>query len=272
MPVILNGKVAIVTGGGGGIGGATARRLAQCGAHVAVVDIIEDNAIRVAEEIADAGGRAAPFRADIADEEDIRAMIAGAVAHFGGLDILVNNAALTSPDDIGPDMAVGIADMPAAVWDRTMDVNLRGTMLCSKHAIPRMIERGGGTIVNLSSIGGLLARPTLAAYGVSKAAVNMLTQYIATGYGRDGIRCNAVAPGFTTTENGLVGLSDEDRRLRSRHTVLGRFGEPLDVANMIAFLASDEARVITGQVIAVDAGVTIHLPWYADQLDRGGTN
>lgn len=272
MPVVLSNKVAIVTGGGGGIGGATARLLAECGAAVAVVDIVQDNADHVVREIEEAGGSAAAFRADIAHEDQVEAVVEAVTSRFGGLDILVNNAALTAADDIRPDMEVGIADMPIAVWDRTMAVNLRGTMLCSKHAIPQMIKRGGGSIVNLSSIGGLQARPTLSAYGVSKAAVNMLTQYIATGYGRDGIRCNAVAPGFTTTETGLIGLSDEDRRVRARHTVLGRFGEPRDVANMIAFLASDEARVITGQIVAVDAGVTIHLPWYADQLERGGTN
>lgn len=272
MPVILNDKVAIVTGGGGGIGGATARLLAQCGASVAVVDIVEDNARGVVDDIEAAGGTAAAYCADIAHEEQIEAMVEAVSSRFGGLDILVNNAAQTAQDDIRPDMEVGIADMSAAVWDRTMTVNLRGTMLCSKHAIPHMIRRGGGSIINLSSIGGLQARPTLSAYGVSKAAVNMLTQYIATGYGRDGIRCNAVAPGFTVTETGLIGLSDEDRRVRSRHTVLGRFGEPRDVADMIAFLASDEARIITGQIVAVDAGVTIHLPWYADQLERGGIN
>ena len=272
MPVSLSNKVAIVTGGGGGIGGDTARLLAKCGAAVAVVDIIEDNAARVADEIRQAGGTAAAYRADLAQEEDVEAMVSAAARQFGRLDILVNNAALTAPGDIGPDMEVGIADMPTALWDRTMAVNLRGTMLCSKYAIAHMVKGGGGSIVNLSSIGGLQARPTLSAYGVSKAAVNMLTQYIATGYGRMGIRCNAVAPGFTVTETGLISLSDEDRRLRKRHTVLGRFGEPRDVANMIAFLASDEARVITGQVIAVDAGVTIHLPWYADQLERGGIN
>lgn len=272
MPVSLNDKVAIVTGGGGGIGGETALLLAERGACVAVVDIIEDNAERIVDQIRHAGGSAAAYCADIAQENGVKAMVAAAVRHFGGLDILVNNAALTAPDDIGPDMEVGIADMPTALWDRTMAVNLRGTMLCSKYAIAQMMARGGGSIVNLSSIGGLQARPTLSAYGVSKAAVNMLTQYIATGYGRMGIRCNAVAPGFTTTETGLVSLSDEDRRLRERHTVLGRFGEPRDVANMIAFLASDESRVITGQIVAVDAGVTIHLPWYADQLERGGIN
>lgn len=272
MPVVLGNKVAIVTGGGGGIGGVTSRLLAECGAAVAVIDIVMDSAERVVCEIQNAGGVAAAFRVDIADEDQVEAMVTEVVSRFGGLDVLVNNAALTAPDDIKPDMEVGIAEMSTAVWDRTMAVNLRGTMVCSKHAIPRMKGRGGGSIVNVSSIGGLQARPTLSAYGVSKAAVNMLSQYVATGYGRDGIRCNAVAPGFTPTETGLAGLSEEDRRVRARHTVLGRFGEPRDVANLIAFLASDEARAITGQIIAADAGVTIHLPWYADQLLRGGIN
>lgn len=272
MPVTLTDKIAIVTGGGGGIGGATARLLARCGARVAIVDIVHDNAREVVRDIEAEGGTAEFYCADIAHEDQIEAMVAAVSAQFGGVDILVNNAALTAKGDIAPDMEMGIADMSAAVWDKTMTVNLRGPMLCSKYAIPHMIRRGGGSIVNLSSIGGLQARPTLSAYGVSKAAVNMLSQYIATGYGRVGIRCNAVAPGFTVTETGLKGLSDEDRRVRARHTVLGRFGEPSDVAEMIAFLASDEARVITGQVIAVDAGVTIHLPWYADQLDRNGSN
>ncbi|MFQ3894807.1 SDR family NAD(P)-dependent oxidoreductase [Sphingobium sp. R-7] len=272
MPVILDRKIAVVTGGGGGIGGATARLLAKCGAAVAVVDIVRERADSVAQDIEAGGGRARAYQVDIADESQIQTMMSSVKHDFGGIDILVNNAALTAPDDIRPDMEVGIAEMSTAIWDRTMNVNVRGTMLCSKHAIPEMVARGGGAIVNLSSIGGLQARPTLAAYGISKAAINMLTQYIATGYGRQGVRCNTVAPGFTVTETGLVGLSDEDRAVRSRHTVLGRFGEPDDVANMIAFLVSDEARVITGQLVAVDAGVTIHLPWYADQLDRGGTN
>lgn len=272
MQAGVQDKIAIVTGGGGGIGGATAAHLAASGAQVAVVDLDLAKADSVAAEIRAVGGDAHGFAVDVAEEAQIEAMTAAVTARFGGVDILVNCAALTAFSHMQRDMECGIADMPADLWDLTMTVNLRGPMLCSKHALRSMIARGGGAIVNISSIGGIQARPTLAAYGVSKAAMHMLTQYIATGYGRSGVRCNTVAPGFTVTEIGLESLSDEDRHIRSRHTVLGRFGEPTDVASTIAYLASDQARAVTGQLVAVDAGVTIHLPWYADQLERGANN
>ncbi|MCZ4344165.1 SDR family oxidoreductase [Sphingomonadaceae bacterium G21617-S1] len=272
MGARLDGKVAIVTGGASGIGRATALLLAERGAAIAVADINADGARQVASEARAKGARASHYVTDITFENQIESMVAATVADLGGLDILVNNAALCGPAAIAPDAQISIDEMTVEIWDRTMDVNLRGTMLCSKHAIRHMLRQDGGAIVNISSIASLQARATLTAYGISKTAVNALTQHIATAFGKRGIRCNAVAPGFTATETGLTGLDDKEREMRLRHSLLDTVGRPEDIANMVAFLASDDARLVTGHVIPVDGGVTVHLPWFADQNDRSAIN
>jgi NAD(P)-dependent dehydrogenase (short-subunit alcohol dehydrogenase family) len=212
----VEGKVAIVTGGGSGIGAATSKLLASEGAAVCVADLIGERAAQVADEIVAAGGRAIGVAADVSVEADVIAMVAAAVDAFGGLDVLHNNAALTDPDLFAPDQR--ITEMPVDTWDLTMAVNVRGPMLGCKHAIPRMIERGGGSIINMSSTSSRLGDHTRTAYGVSKAAVNTLTNYVATQYGLDGIRCNTIAPGPILTP--ALRAHAAPRRAR-RHRVSG---------------------------------------------------
>lgn len=263
----LRGKVAVVTGAGGGIGGATSKLLASVGAAVLVADIDEAAAATVVEDIRAAGGAAAACCTDVADEGHAEAMIATALAEFGRLDILVNNAALVRPQDIAVDVRGSIDSMTGEMWDSAMAVNVRGPMFCSKHALKPMLGQGEGVIINVSSIASLQGRSTLTAYSVSKAALNALTRCIATAYGKRGIRCNAVLPGYVMTQMGRAALSEKERQGRLRHSVLAELGEATDVANMISFLASDQGRMVTGQLIPVDGGVTMHAPWFADEQD-----
>src|SRR5690606_11513360 len=181
----LQGKVAIVTGGGGRIGAATAARLAEEGAKVVVADLIEEAGIRAANAI---GGNAIAIQFDGNDPESIENLINATVEHWGGLDILHNNAALTDLKFLDPDKDV--VDTPIDVWDKTMIVNARSYFLTSKHAIPHMLNANGGAIINTASGAGLVAETSRVAYGVSKGAVLSLTRYIATHHGRQGIRCN----------------------------------------------------------------------------------
>jgi len=268
----LNGKVAIVTGGAGGIGRAICLLLAERGASVAVVDVAADRAHAIAQEIRAQGGKAVSYVTDVSSEDQIAAMVASTVADLGGVDILSNNAALLSPDALSKDTAVSIDQMTTQVWDATMAVNLRGTMLCCKYAIREMLKRGGGSIINTSSGAGHFGRVNMAAYGVSKGAVNTLTLYIATGYGKRGIRCNTVSPGFIVTPTAAAGAGEQGRTMRLRHCLTPYLGEPTDIARMVGFLASDDAKYITGQLINVDGGMGAHFPWYADQNDAEGRN
>ena len=190
--------MAIVTGGAGGIGSATCRALAREGASVAVVDIDIDGAQATVSGIEDDGGTAVPIHTDLASEGAIAAMVATVVAHFGRLDALHNNAALTDSDFLDRDTAVTELDID--VWDRTLDVNLRSQMLTCKHAIPEMVRSGGGSIVNMSSGAALSGDRTRTAYGVSKAGVHALTMYAATSHGKRGIRVNTVVPGLIITD------------------------------------------------------------------------
>ena len=193
----LTGKVAIVTGAASGIGRATALALAAEGAAVVLADLSGDGAERVAREITDAGGRALAQLTDVGDESSIAAMVEAAVKTFGGLDVLHNNAAATEPTLLSGDLE--LTSMDVAIWDRTLAINLRGPMLGCKHAIPRMLERGGGVIVNTSSAAALAGDLVRSAYGASKAGLDALTRYVATQYGKRGIRCNSIAPGVIAT-------------------------------------------------------------------------
>jgi NAD(P)-dependent dehydrogenase (short-subunit alcohol dehydrogenase family) len=258
----LAGRVAIVTGAASGIGRATALALAAEGAAVVVADLVGDGAERVAREIAAAGGRAAAQQTDVADEGSVAAMIEAAVKSFGGLDVLHNNAAATDPALLSGDLE--LTAMEVAVWDRTLAVNLRGPMLGCKHAIPRMLERGGGSIVNTSSAAGLAGDLVRAAYGASKAGVDSLTRYVATQYGKRGIRCNSIAPGVIATPALAANVPPEQIDAYERSHLTPRLGRPEDIAKVVAFLASDDAAFITGQVISVDGGLLAHHPSFAD--------
>ena len=191
-------RVAIVTGGGGGIGGATARALAREGASVVVADIDGEAAEQVVTEISGTGGRAIAFQGDLSEETQVVSAIAAATSGFGRLDVLHNNAALTESDFLTRDTAV--TDLPLEVWERTMAVNLRSQMLTCKHAVPEMVRHGGGSIINMSSGASLKGDRTRTAYGVSKAGVNALTMYVATSHGKQGIRVNTIVPGLIITD------------------------------------------------------------------------
>ncbi len=253
----LIGRVAIVTGGGGGIGGATARALAREGASVVVVDIDEEAAERVTQGIGEAGGAAVAFRADLSEEAEAASAVALATSRFGRLDVLHNNAALTDSDFLTRDTAV--PDLPLNVWERTMAVNLRSQMLTCKHAVPEMARGGGGSIINMSSGASLKGDRTRTAYGVSKAGVNALTMYVATSHGKQGIRVNTILPGLVITDAVRSHLDARTLAGLGKATLTPYVGQPDDIAGVVVFLASDESRYITGQMIAVDGGMSAHV-------------
>jgi NAD(P)-dependent dehydrogenase (short-subunit alcohol dehydrogenase family) len=260
----LAGKVAVVTGSAAGIGAATAKRLAILGASVVIADLNGAGARTVAEEIIAAGGSAVSCPADVRDEEQVHAMMLVAVQTFGGLDVLHNNAANMSPEIIGNDRDV--ETMTVERWDETHAVALRGAMLGCKHAVPLMRRRGGGSIINTASTSGQTGELIRAAYGAAKAGVINLSRSVATSYGHENIRCNAIAPGLIMTAPSVA--LDENYLKRSRQNrLIKRDGTPEDIAAMVAFLASDASGYVTGQVFNVDGGYLAHHPMYAGNLD-----
>jgi NAD(P)-dependent dehydrogenase (short-subunit alcohol dehydrogenase family) len=252
----------MVTGAGSGIGQACATTMAVHGAAVMVSDLNIAAAEKVADEIHRIGGKAEAILCDIGDEDSVRNAVEGTVAAFGRIDILHNNAAYTSNEALAAD--VDILTIPTDMWDRILQVTLRGTMLGCRYGVIEMLKTGGGSIINTSSMYGMSAFNRMPAYGVSKAAINMLTEYVATAFGRKGIRCNAVAPSMIKTPLLMDFIPEPLLKLNEDATLTPFLGEPQDIANIVAFLASDEARYLTGQVIRADGGSTAHLPTYAD--------
>lgn len=256
----LEGKVAIVTGAGSGIGRASAQTLARAGTRVVVADINLDGAAETVELIAGEGGEAVAQQADVGQEADVAATVARAVDTWGSLQLLHNNAA-----DVTIILRdLGVTDMDTEVWDQTMAVNVRGPMLGCKHAIPHMIAAGGGAIVTTSSTSGQFGDLSRVAYGVSKAGIDSLTRYVATLYGKQGVRCNAVAPGVVKTPALTANVPADQIALFQRNHLTPGMGEPQDIAGVVAFLLSDAAAYVTGQVVNVDGGLTIHTPLYAE--------
>lgn len=252
----LDGRVAIVTGGASGIGRATCLALAAVGASVVVADLNEDGARKVAGEVEARGGKAHPQRVDLAQEQSIVAMIDSAITRFGRLDVLHNNAADSDPALMAADGA--IVDLTAEVWDRNMRINLRAPMLGCKHAIPHMIRGGGGSIINTSSASGLTGDVVRAAYAASKAGLGSLTQNVAVQYGKQGIRCNAVAPGVIATPALEANVPNAAVEVYVENTLTPRLGRPEDIAAVVVFLASDASSFVTGQVLSVDGGILAH--------------
>ena len=249
----LDGKAALVTGGGSGIGRAMSVRFAQEGAAVMVADIVADEASETAEMIGKAGGRASSVAVDVSDAEAVGSAVDAAAGELDGLDVVVNNAGVT---------IVGAAhELPEAQWDRELAINLKSVYLVSRAAWPIFKRRGAGCIVSTSSIAGLWGTPDNAAYGASKAAVIMLTKCMALDGARDCIRVNCVCPGMIDTPMIDGYFSDQPDPQAARAAAigmqpLGRFGEPADVAEAFVYLASDESRWVTGSVVVVDGGLT----------------
>jgi NAD(P)-dependent dehydrogenase (short-subunit alcohol dehydrogenase family) len=263
----VEGKVAIVTGGGSGIGRASCELLAREGAKVVVADLDAASAERVAKGIVGAGGRAIAQEVDVALEASIEAMVRATVEAFGALHVLYNNAADTSLRAMERDGA--LLDVSAETWDHVLAVDLRSVFLGCKAAIPRMIEAGGGSIVNASSNQSLAGDLSQTAYASAKAAINALSLSIATQYGRQGIRCNVVSPGPIRTPAFDRACPPEVTEELTRHSLVPRLGRPEDLAHAVLFLASDEAAYVTGQILRVDGGQLAHLPHYA-MLTQGG--
>lgn len=254
----LDGKVALVTGAGGGIGAASAARLAADGATVVLADI-DANAAQAAAAVIP-GALALPV--DLTDELSVKALAEEIIARLGRIDVLHNNAAIQNDAQRQKDLDV--VNLDVAAWDMAMAVNVRGAMLMSRHVIPHMIASGGGSIIHSASGFGVQGESTLTAYGSSKAALIQLNRMIATQYGKQNVRSNCMVIGFVLTPLAVESTPDIIKEILLSHHLTPQLGQPEDIANLVAFLASDESRFITGAAIPIDGGVTAHQPSYAD--------
>jgi NAD(P)-dependent dehydrogenase (short-subunit alcohol dehydrogenase family) len=252
----MDGKVVIVTGGAGGIGFASARLLAARGAQVVLADIAVERARDLARDLP--GAIALPL--DLADEQSIERLIADTIAELGRLDVLHNNAALLGPDVARNDG--NVEHMATELWDRTYAVNVRGTMIACRAALPHL-RASRGNIVNTVSNLALQGHMIQAAYSSSKAAIIQMTRAMAASHGPAGVRSNAVAPGMTMTPALREAFPPVLRQAVEDETLRDQLGDPEDIAEAVAFLASDAARNITGQVLVADGGCASHVPGIA---------
>jgi NAD(P)-dependent dehydrogenase (short-subunit alcohol dehydrogenase family) len=248
----LEGKVAVITGAGSGIGRVAASLFAAEGAQVVVADVAADRAEAAAAEIVDGGGAAIPVPVDVSDEGQVNAMVERAVATYGGLHVLFNNAGIF-PDEDG-----GILDTPPETWQKVMEVNLKGVWLGCRAGVPAMLASGGGSIVNVASFVALVGAATAQmAYTASKGGVLAMTRELAVEYARRGIRANSICPGPIETPLLAELLADPERRQRRLvHIPIGRFGRPEEIAKAALFLASDDSSFVTGSALVVDGGIT----------------
>ncbi len=246
----LEGKVAIITGGARGQGAAEARMFAREGAKVVFGDILDDDGKKVEAEINEAGGEATYVTLDVTDEDSWNAAVQTAVSGYGKVDILVNNAGIVSWN-AGDDATV-------EEWDNVMDVNAKGVFLGTRAVIPEMRKAGGGSIINISSISGMVGQANIhPGYNASKGAVRILTKSTAVQYAGDGIRCNSIHPGPIKTEMTRRGWEDPERlALTEQRTPLGRYADPDEIAYGVLFLASDESSFMTGSEMVIDGGLT----------------
>jgi NAD(P)-dependent dehydrogenase (short-subunit alcohol dehydrogenase family) len=251
----VTGKVAVVTGGARGIGKSSCELLAMEGASVAVTDVIDDEGEAVARSIADEGGEAAYWHLDVSNESEVESTFAKIKDRFGKIDVLVNNAGIAGANKPTHELAL-------EEWEKVCSINEKGVFLCTKHAIPYMKDNGSGSIINLSSIYGIISAPDLPPYHASKGAVRLMTKTDALFYAGDSIRVNSVHPGYIWTplveqlgEESDEGLEEFRENLASLHP-LGRVGAPEDIAGGILFLASDESSFMTGSELVIDGGYT----------------
>jgi 3-oxoacyl-[acyl-carrier protein] reductase len=254
----LQDRVAIVTGGAQGIGGATARRLAEEGARVLVVDVDAETAAGNIARIREAGGTAELRVGDVGQAGDIQAMVEDAAGRWGRLDIVVNNAYRVRSGGGGG----GAEEVDESGWDEGLGVLVKSMFLAAKHAVPLLRRGGGGAIVNISSVHGLLMAPGSLVYEAGKSAVIGVTRQMACQFGPDNIRVNAICPGHIVTERIQQRMWDDNPgglRFFEQQYPLRRCGRPVDIANAAVFLCSDEASFITGHTMVVDGGLTVQL-------------
>lgn len=252
----LVGKSAIVAGAGSGIGASTAARLAEEGASVVVGDIHAENAAKVAAEIAERGGHAVAASFDIVDVTSVDLLVSQAVEAFGRLNAVHINVADLSAETAGRD--TDVRTVPLEVFDRTIAVNLRGHLILTRRILPELLSAGGGSIVYTASAGAFVGGTSRAAYGMSKAGLLALSRHVAATWGKDGIRSNVVAPGLILTEHVLERDAEGALQKQFLQTVPAtRLGQPEDIAAAVAFLLSDDAGFINGQVLSIDGGLTM---------------
>lgn len=251
----MENKVAVVTGSAKGIGRATCLVLAEAGAKIAVTDILDEEGKQVVEQIREGGGIAEFSHLDTSSEKDVSKVFSEIYEQFGAIHVLVNNAGISGTNK-------PTHEISEQEWDQVMDINLKGVFLCTKHAIPRIKQSGGGSIINLSSIYGIISAPDLPPYHASKGAIRLMTKTDALLYAKEGIRVNSVHPGFIWTPlvEQLASQSKEGteafrQNLESRHPI-GRVGQPEDIAYGILYLASDESKFVTGSELVIDGGYT----------------
>ena len=250
----LTGKIAVVTGAALGLGRATALRMAEEGAAVAVTDVRQEEGRAFAQELSERGLKARFWRHDVSDETETARVLAEAADHFGGINVLVNNAGVagaSKPTD----------QLTEAEWDYVQAINVKGVFFCTKHAIPHLRRAGGGSIINLSSIYGLVSAPDVPPYHASKGAVRLMTKTDALLYAPEKIRVNSVHPGFIWTPMVEGYLKDQGDPPGGREAVgalhpLGHMGEPDDIAWGCVYLASDESKFVTGAEFKIDGGMT----------------
>lgn len=248
MNGILKGKVAIITGAGSGIGAAAARLFHEEGARVVLADVSGKES-DLANEL---GEGAVPCRVDVSKSADVKAMVDTAITEFGQLDILCNVAGITGP-------AGSIENVSEEQFDQVIDVNLRGVLLCMKYALPHLVQRGGGSIVNISSSAALIGMPGLSVYAASKGAINAMTRVVAAEYARKGVRANVVCPGGVETQLYLDRAAEDPESVKKAVSLIpaGRVGKTQEIAQAMLFLASDASSYMTGAVVPVDGGQTV---------------
>ena len=245
----LENKVALISGGARGMGAAEAKLFVGEGARVVIGDLLEEEGRRTESEINETGGECLFVKLDVTSEADWQQAVAAVVARFGKLDILVNNAGIYRTERV--------EETSEELWDQVMDINTKGVFLGTKHAIPEMRRAGGGSIINISSVAGLVGNTMSAAYIASKGAVRLFTKATAIQYARDGIRANSVHPGtIETPMTAHLLLQESYRQNRMERTPLGRLGRPEDVAYGVLYLASDESSFVTGSELVIDGGRT----------------
>ena len=249
----LRDKVILITGGGSGMGRLASLTFAREGARVVSVDVVPEAGAAAVDEITRAGGQALFVAADVGREDQVRNAVRQAVARFGRLDVLYNNAGIFPAED------GSVVDLDAAVWDRVMAVNLKGIYLCCKHGIPELLRAGGGSIINVASFVALVGCSVPQdAYTASKGGVIALTKSLAVQFGPRRIRTNAIAPGPVETPllTSWLLANPEAKKRRLDRIPMGRFGRPEDIVQMALYLASDEATWVNGSVLVVDGGIT----------------